>query len=264
MGYAQLLIAARKNEGEYFESKTVTLNSTTTGAQEMMSHHTLKALTEQVAHLMAALETKGGNCQKWKGQKGKKNGPPSNGGNSNQSPSSSSGNNTNNSNGNSSSGETLNRPTTNRANSQCYRCKGFGHFARECLTPLNSQWGESDRISSPEQFRKLQLQQSTRSTAVNQWANHSNPRHTLIKDLKPQGKPEYHNPDPLVRLIEKQNIGEAEVDSITCDGLLDGGSQMTTITERCRLSLRLLLHPLENNFNIEGSRGTQVPHLGYE
>ena len=129
VGYAQLLIAARKNGGEYFESKTVTVKSATTDSQEMLSHDNFKALIEQVAHLMAGVETKGGNDQKCKGQKKKKSWPPSSGGDSNQSPSSSSGNNTNNSNRNSSSGETQDRPTTNRAYSQWYRCEGFGHFA---------------------------------------------------------------------------------------------------------------------------------------
>ena len=98
---------------------------------------------------------------------------------------------------------------------------------------------------------------------VKHWASHIHPRHTVIKDLKPHGEPEYHNHDPLVRLMWETKYQEVEVDSITYDGLLDGASQMTTITERLRLGQGLPLHPIENILNIEGSRGTLVPYLGY-
>ena len=133
VGYAQLLIAARKNGDEYFESKMMPASSLHDG-QELMTHDKFKALTEQVAHSMAAEETKGGNDKKGNGRRKRMGHPLMVEIPINLNPPSS-GKNANNINGNLSSGETLNRPRTNRANSQCYRCKGFGHLL-ESVPPI--------------------------------------------------------------------------------------------------------------------------------
>ena len=68
------------------------------------------------------------------------------------------------------------------------------------------------------------------------------------KGSQTTGGPEYHNPDPLVSLTGKQNIEEVQVNSITCDGLSDGGSQMTITTERLKTWPRASTAPLREYF----------------
>ena len=49
----------------------MTVILTTSDGQEMMSHDKFKVLTEQEAHVLAAVETKGGYGKKLKGAEGK-------------------------------------------------------------------------------------------------------------------------------------------------------------------------------------------------
>ena len=78
---------------------------------------------------------------------------------------------------------------------QCFKCKGWGHLRRICPSKgnLNFLRGESksDRRSSPKSGTDTILQQQSRTKSV------------IWKAVHPVQQ--YHNPDPLIRLIGPLN-----------------------------------------------------------
>ena len=75
----------------------------------------------------------------------------------------------------------------------------------------------------------------------------------------------YHNPDAIARLVGKQNIADVRIDGVPTQGLLDSGSQISSIVKSFAESLGLNIKPLADlgiTLDLEGSGGTQVPYLG--
>ena len=69
--------------------------------------------------------------------------------------------------------------------------------------------------------------------------------------------PEYHNPDPLVRLIGEANEAPAIVEGIPITSLVDSGACM--FAEELQLEIK----PLKTILDIEGMGGGAVPYHGY-
>ena len=53
----------------------------------------------------------------------------------------------------------------------------------------------------------------------------------IRKDIKLEKGPQYHNPDPPVRLIEDTNDPNIIIDGVNCKILVDSGAQISTITK---------------------------------
>ena len=75
--------------------------------------------------------------------------------------------------------------------------------------------------------------------------------------------PQYHNPDPLVRLIGTPNESPAIVEGIHITSLVDSGANMSAITKSFVDELQLEIKPLETILDIEATGGGQVPYHGY-
>ena len=75
--------------------------------------------------------------------------------------------------------------------------------------------------------------------------------------------PEYHNPDPLVRLIGKTNEASAVVDGIPITCLVDTGACMSAMVKSFAEELKLEIKPLETILNIEVTGGGTCPYYGY-
>ena len=75
--------------------------------------------------------------------------------------------------------------------------------------------------------------------------------------------PQYHNPDPLVRLIGPPNEAPVVVEGIPITSLVDSGANMSAITRSFAKELKLKVHKLNKLLDIEGTGGAEVPYHGY-
>ena len=75
--------------------------------------------------------------------------------------------------------------------------------------------------------------------------------------------PEYHNPDPLVRLIGKTNEASAMVDGVPITCLVDSGSCMSAMVKSFAKELKLEIKPLHTILDIEVTGGGSCPYYGY-
>ena len=75
--------------------------------------------------------------------------------------------------------------------------------------------------------------------------------------------PEYHNPDPLVRLIGDANEAPAIVEGVPITSLVDSGACMSAMVKSFAKELRLEIKPLKTILDIEGTGGGIVPYYGY-
>ena len=73
--------------------------------------------------------------------------------------------------------------------------------------------------------------------------------------------PEYHNPDPLVRLIGKTNEASAVVDGVPITCLIDSGSCMLAMVKSFAKALNLEIKPLTHNFRHRSHGGRHLPIL---
>ena len=74
---------------------------------------------------------------------------------------------------------------------------------------------------------------------------------------------QYHNPDPIARLIGKRNESPVIVDGVKYPGLLDPGAQMLTITISQAKKMGLKIQNLESLLDIEGGGGIAILYIGY-
>ena len=67
--------------------------------------------------------------------------------------------------------------------------------------------------------------------------------------------PEYHNPDPLVRLIGEANEAPAIVEGVPITSLVDSGACMSVMVKSFTKELRLEIKPLKTILDIEAMGG---------
>ena len=75
--------------------------------------------------------------------------------------------------------------------------------------------------------------------------------------------PQYHNPDPLVRLIGTPNESRVEVKGVPITALIDSGANLSAITKSFAEKLQLEIKGLQTILDIEPTSGGQVPYHGY-
>ena len=75
--------------------------------------------------------------------------------------------------------------------------------------------------------------------------------------------PEYHNPDPLVRLIGKANESSAVVEGVPITCLIDSGLCMSAMAISFAKELQLEIKPLGTILDIEVTGGGTCPYYGY-
>ena len=75
--------------------------------------------------------------------------------------------------------------------------------------------------------------------------------------------PEYHNPNPLVRLIGKTNEASAIVDGVPITCLVDSGSCMSAMVKSFAKELKLEIKSLNTILDIEVTGGGTCPYYGY-
>ena len=85
----------------------------------------------------------------------------------------------------------------------------------------------------------------------------------IRKDIKLEKGPEYHNPDPLVRLIGDTNESNIKVDGVSCKGLVDSVAQISTTTKSFAKAFRLKNYHLDGLLDIEGTARMEVPYQVY-
>ena len=75
--------------------------------------------------------------------------------------------------------------------------------------------------------------------------------------------PEYHNPDPLVRLIGEANKAPAIVEGVPITSLVDSGACMSAMVKSFAEELQLEIKPLKTILDVEAMGGGAVPYHGY-
>ena len=75
--------------------------------------------------------------------------------------------------------------------------------------------------------------------------------------------PQYHNPDPLIRLIGTPNESPAIMEGVPITSLIDSGANMSAITKSFAEELQLEIKGLQMILDIEVTGGGQVPYHGY-
>ena len=72
-----------------------------------------------------------------------------------------------------------------------------------------------------------------------------------------------HNPDPLGQLVGEANESKIIVEGQETRALLDSGSQLSAMLWTWVKKLKLEPKQLQSILQVEGSRGLEVPYLGY-
>ena len=78
-----------------------------------------------------------------------------------------------------------------------------------------------------------------------------------------KGEGAYYNPDPLYQLIGRVNKAKVKIDGCEVTGLIDLGANISSILKSFAEKLGLPCRQLQQLLEIEGSRGIDVPYLGY-
>ena len=145
---------------------------------------------------------------------------------------------------------------------QCFRCQGWGHMARECVTPaalLNREGGPNGMWSNP-------LQQPTVSS------KHSlldpEPKPTQDKAFNKRGWKgitpiPFLNPDPVVQLVGHANEVPVVMDGHEVTTLVDLGAQVSNISAQLCEELGLEIQPLGWLLELEGTGCAAIPYHGF-
>ena len=75
--------------------------------------------------------------------------------------------------------------------------------------------------------------------------------------------PEYHNPNPWVRILGRANETEIEIDGKISKALIDSGAMILMMSKGYCDKHRYKIQPLDRLVSIEGSGGADVPYLSY-
>ena len=81
-----------------------------------------------------------------------------------------------------------------------------------------------------------------------------------IRKFNPEEQ--YHNPDPLYRLIGRRNEGEVEVNGHKVTALLDTGADISTISESLVRKLDCPVVEVESSLTLTGTGGANIPYQG--
>ena len=74
---------------------------------------------------------------------------------------------------------------------------------------------------------------------------------------------EYYNPNPWARILGRANETEIKIDGIICKALIDSGAMISMMRKGYCDEHGYEIQPLDHLVPIEGSRGVDVPYLGY-
>ena len=74
---------------------------------------------------------------------------------------------------------------------------------------------------------------------------------------------QYHNPDPLVRIIGTPNESPAIVEGVPITSLINSGANMSAITKSFVEELQLEKKGLQTILDIEVTGGGEAPYHGY-
>ena len=81
--------------------------------------------------------------------------------------------------------------------------------------------------------------------------------------VRPSEAKQYHNPDPLSRLVGRRNKSKIFVEDKEVTSLLDGGADCSSISaEYCRKE-DIPVYPLGDLLRLTGTGGHDIPYLGY-
>ena len=76
-------------------------------------------------------------------------------------------------------------------------------------------------------------------------------------------RPQYQNPDPLVRLMGIPNESPVFVEGVPITSLINSGANLSAITKSFVEELQLEIKELQTILDIEATGGGQVPYHGY-
>ena len=103
---------------------------------------------------------------------------------------------------------------------QCYRCNGWGHYKLQCPNEEPVEGSKEWETCMGRRQKRGVLFPRNRKPIPNSNKQNGNHGGSLREMLK---MPEYHNPDPLARLIGEANEAPAIVEGVPITSLVDSG-----------------------------------------
>ena len=137
---------------------------------------------------------------------------------------------------------------------------GMCHFNKD-FKPV---WGELRECSPiPHQH---QPQQAT--VAPQHSLPDCEPKLAILKVAQKKGQPEvvpvpFLNPDPITHLVGGSNKAPVIVDGQELTTLIDLGAQDSSVNSQFCEDLTLQIQPLGQLLELEGTRGSAIPYLGF-
>ena len=142
---------------------------------------------------------------------------------------------------------------------QCYHCNGWGHYKLQCPNEEPVQGSkEWENLHGESPFPGTGSQSPTVTTVTSKMGTTGGG--SLREMLK---MPEYHSPDPLVRLIGEANEAPAIVVGVSITSLVDSGACMSAMVKSFAEELQLEIKPLKMILDIQATGDGAVPYHGY-
>ena len=80
---------------------------------------------------------------------------------------------------------------------------------------------------------------------------------------RPRELREYHNPDPLSRLLGRRNESKIFINEQEVTSLLDGGADCSSISSEYCKKQGIPIYPLDDLLRLTGTGGHDIPYLGF-
>ena len=81
--------------------------------------------------------------------------------------------------------------------------------------------------------------------------------------MKPSEAKQYHNPDPLSRILGRRNESSVIVNGKKITSLLDGGADCSSISAEYCQRENIPVYPLDSLLKLVGTGGHDIPYLGF-
>ena len=137
---------------------------------------------------------------------------------------------------------------------QCHRCSGWATLSNNCPnrepTPGSVEWGNLHGEAAMEGCTSSPGEGAPpKQTVTSKALGGGNTGGGIVPG------PQYHNPDPLVRLIGTPNESKVEVEGVPITALIDSGANLSAITKSFAEELQLEIKGLQTILDIEATGG---------
>ena len=140
----------------------------------------------------------------------------------------------------------------------CYFCGEPGHWRRIC--PQRTQRKRKVAPMPTRSSEPMDMDGDNSSATEEELKPTPGIGKKSTKKSKLPTKPQYYNPDPVVRMFGRANEATVEVPT-TC--LVDTGATVTIVNAEFCANLGLEVHSIDGLISVSATGGANIPYLGY-